>query len=286
MFSTKQNFMLGGAFFVAVFGLVAYQSLRTTTCADDSHTVLVLVDFTDQIGDDARGAMKDHVWRIIEAAPDFSKVIMRPVMGLDGAGQMMVSSPVQACRGEKPGPGTGFKGPAKKARESWAQFKSQICGATQGDALDLTCGHSDRGASFFDGKYAKSFTSPILEEITGNVSRFISTTRGSWDLVVATDWKQNTPNLNLESQSCDSRQSIDLSRIPTLVAPNEKPLSASDDQARKSTVTSLFLLRQSMTDAEANCLESRVAQRFLLTHLGPSSVVAPPVFHRLPRTFN
>lgn len=289
---TKRNFLVGGAFFALMVGLVVYQALRTENCDDSRHTVLVLVDYTDPVGQDAIAAVKDRVWTIIEGAPNFSTVVLRPILGKDVSGAMLDKETVELCRPERPDLTSPWKG-AVKIRETWRAFKAQVCGKPAASAAtdDLHCGDESRKDSFFDKQRPESLSSPILEQVVDNSRRFLTVPNvpKSWDLVVVTDWREYTPQLDLHTRACAGVGRSMLERIPTFIGPDseDRPfqaLAATDaPTGRASSITSLFVLREGMSDAEADCLEREFAQQFIATNavnIPPSNIA----FERLPRT--
>ena len=289
---TKRNFIVGGGFLLLMVGLVAYQGIRTKDCDDSHHSVLVLVDYTDPIGEDARSAIKDRIWTIIEAAPNFSTVILRPILGVDVTGAMLEKETVQLCRPERPDFTSPWKG-AVKIKEAWSKFKSEVCGASSVDdpTGGLRCGDDSRKGSFFDKSRPQSQSSPILEQVVDNARRFLTVpdVPRSWDLVIVTDWKEYTPQLDLHTKACAGSAKEMIERIPIFIGPNQsdKPFTALTSESaptgRGSTITSLFVLREGMSDDEADCLEQNFAKYFLATNasnIPPHSIV----LDRLPRT--
>lgn len=290
---TKRNFMIGGAFFASLLLLLIYQAVKTENCDDSHHTVLVLVDYTDSIGIDALAALKDRVWKIIESAPDYSSVILRPILGVGVSGRDLDRSTNMTCRPEKPSRTSGFTGSAQEVREKWNRFKNDVCGNIDDDSFagEATCGDERRRSSFFERTHPQSQSSPILEQIVDNTRRFLRVPDRpiSWDLVIATDWKQYTQQLDLHTKPCMGSAQEMVARIPLLIPPdsNGKIFSALPPQDTRtglpSRITSLFVLRAGMSNDEANCLERDFARFFLATNTN-NIAASDLVFERLPRT--
>jgi hypothetical protein len=296
---TAHNFAAGGAFFVLMVGLIAYQAFQETDCRNSGHTVLVLVDYTDHIGVDAHASLKDRVWTIAESAPAFSRVILRPILGADAQGRMLDKETVEYCRGESPKASDSLRG-AVKIRQNWCEFKNLVCGRADGhpssvcdgkrESADLRCGDELRQGSFFEKERPVSESSPILEQVVDNTRRFLTVPDKpvSWDLVIASDWKEYTQQLDLHTRSCEGAANGLIAKIPLFIPPNQqgKVFRAPDlneaASGRGSSITSLFVLRDGMSDTEADCLEE-FAKQFLVTNasnIPPSGIV----FDRLPRT--
>lgn len=306
---TKRNFLIGGAFLAGMIGLVAYQATQTKDCGDSHHAVLVLIDYTDPIGYDANSAIKDRIWTIIEAAPNFSTLILRPILGVDVTGAMLDKETLQLCRPERPDFTAPWKG-AVAIRETWDKFKTEVCGTSSLNAAvdypaeeglntvdiaasagGLPCGDDSRKGSFFDMSRPQSQSSPILEQVVDNTRRFLTVPDipRSWDLVIVSDWKQYTQQLDLHTKRCVGSAKDMIGRIPTFIGPSQedKPFKALTSpeapSGRSSTITSLFVLRDGMSDEEADCLEREFAQQFIV----PNTTNVPAaniVFERLPRT--
>lgn len=293
---TKRNFWLSGVALglVAVFGV--YGKLAKQNCSDE-HSTLVLIDFTDEISPAARRVVKDRVWAIIEGAPDYSRVVFKRIVGGDWVGSNTKDAGEAFCRMPKPGPIDGLKGKTIDIKKNWANLKGRVCGkiAESVDKLPLrtgdelldaenaeTCGSEKRDGSFFDKPYSPSVSSPILESIVDNSREYLTNTPKTWDFVVVTDWREYTANLNMQTKSCKLATRDSVSSVPIMTAPGKKVLWGEGGSERKSTITILFVLRNSMDNAEANCLES-FGRRFVLTNIDGNSV-APPVFDRLPRS--
>jgi hypothetical protein len=282
MLSTRQNFTIGFAFLGLLAGLYAWRSLQPQDCGDSTHTTLILLDVTDPLGTPAIAAAKDRAWGIIESAPDFSRVIVKPIRGL-GGGQTNQSTEFASCRPIKPSATTGLKQGVKKVEREWSSFKDWFCGDSAGHR-GLTCGDSRRTRnSALDSVFPPSSTSPILESIVDNARQYISPRVQSWSLIVITDWKQYGSSLDLHLKRCDLQPQIDLTKVPFLADAKSRVLDVKQDFGRSSQVTSLFALRDGMTTSEADCLQ-RFGEKFMNSITSDSPYINPPITERLPRS--
>ena len=290
---TKRNILLGTGFIVAVVALLLLQAAQTNDCREGSHTVLVLVDFTDALSSEAVSEAKNVIWQKIENAPQLSTIIFKPIIGADQSGQQIPRHAITSCKADKPNFWTAFLGSKKKARENWEAFEKATCG--ESSPANLTCGDPRRKGGFFadleSGSLTKSVTSPILEQIVDDSRQHITVRPQSWDLVVVTDWKEYGPHLNVHTNSCVSQHPIDIQKVQTFVANKTKPLVVVGNQSRLSTITSLFAVRTSMTNQEADCLENDVAKRFIAESVGyATNAITGEIgidiarFDRLPRS--
>lgn len=280
---TKRNFMIGGTFFALLLIFLAYQAFRTKGCEGGSHSVLVLVDFTDAIGDDTRAALKDQVWFIVEKAPDFSKVILRPILGANSSGAQIDHEAIEECRMEKPDFTSPWTGSAKEVRKKWRVFKDQICGKSQ-TSNDTSCSDPKRDASFFEKTFETSASSPIMEQIVDNTRRFLASPERSWDLIVASDWRQFTNMLDLHTQPCQPGRDIDLSKLPLFTQAGNRLFRASQGGRRPNEIHSLFIPRKGMTNEEVDCLLDRVAAPFFFNNMEGGGGVEAPLVPPLPRS--
>ena len=290
---TKRNIILGTTFLAVVVGLLLLQGAQTSDCREGNHTVLVLVDFTDALSSEAISEAKDVIWRKIESAPPLSTIIFKPIVGADQSGQQIPRQVITSCKADKPNVWTAFLGSKKKAREDWEHFEKATCG--EGNPANLSCGDPRRKGGFFadlaSGSLTKSVTSPILEQIVDDARQHLTVRPQSWDVVVVTDWKEYGPHLNVHTSSCVSQHPIDIKKVQTFVANETKPLFVLGSHGRSSTITSLFAVRTSMTNQEADCLENDVAKRFVAESVGlaPNATndqigIDMPQFDRLPRS--
>jgi hypothetical protein len=283
MTSTTRNFAFGTAAILALIAAMVFQTLRTNDCDGGSHTVLVLVDFTDALSADARFALKDHVWRVIEDAPDFSWVVLRPILGKSISGSQVARPEKKFCRGEKPDFTSPWKGAAKIVREKWGEFKVQVCGAHPDGKLS-SCGDALRSGSFFEQSINPSANSPILEQIVDDTRRFLKSRDQTWDLLVATDWRQNTEILDLHNRKCsEPGRVIDLDKLPLFTQDKTRLFSGSSSSSRVSTISSLFIPRADMDNEEADCLINRVAFPFFMNNM-QNAGVRVTAETRLPRS--
>lgn len=282
MLSTRQNFAIGFAFLGLLVGLYAWRSLQPQDCSESTHTTLVLFDVTDPLGTQAIAAAKDNAWGIIESAPDFSRVIVKPIRGLRGS-ETTETKEVASCRPIKPTATTGFQQGVKKVEREWNTFAEWFCGDSGGQR-GLTCGDSRRKKnSALDAAFPPSSTSPILESIVDNARQYISPRGQSWTLIVISDWRQYGSSLDLHLKRCDLQPQIDISAVPFLADARSRVLDVEQDFGRPSQAISLFALRDGMTTPEADCLQ-RFGEKFLIGITAESRFILPPKTIRLPRS--
>lgn len=280
---TKRNFLGGSAVLViiAIFGLIGAFSKKD--CTSDSRTVLVLVDFTDDIGVDARNVIKDKVWEIIERAPDFSRVVFKRISGDYANGLSSDADSQELCRVEKLSAKSPITGPTVKIKARWKKFKDEVCGESSNE--NDNCGaavRSERKKSFFDKAYPSSASSPIVEKVVDYSRQYLTNIPHAWDLVIVTDWKEYTPQLDLHTKPCVSNDGEYLKSVNSLVPRGEKLFTGPVDSSGKNTINSLFVLRHGMTNVQAQCLDA-FGQAFVMTNIDDDSV-SKPEFHWLPRT--
>jgi hypothetical protein len=282
MLSTRQNFAIGFAFLGLLAGLYAWRALQPSDCGDSTHTTLILFDVTDPLGAPAIAAAKDRAWDIIESAPDFSRLIVKPIRGL-GAAPTAQAAEFTKCRPTKPTATTGLKQGVKQVEREWNSFKDWFCGDSAGQR-GLSCGDSRRTRnSALDSIFPPSSTSPILESIVDDARQYISPRAQSWNLIVITDWKQYGSSLDLHLKRCDLQPQIDMTKVPFLADSKSRVLDVKQDFGRPSQVTSFFALRAGMTTPEADCLQ-RFGEKFINSITSDSPYINPPITERLPRS--
>lgn len=285
--ATQRNFLIGGVLLAALLGVEVYSQLRQEpTCGPDSDAMVTLIDFTDVIGGDAIARLKDTVWDSIEKSSAGTNVVLRPILGSDRAGGKRIVVPDKVlCRPSAPSTADGVFGSIRKPQERWRQFKDQVCGDSPAgtDPWDVTlkCSDPRRGKSFFEQEYPVSHSSPIVEEITDAVRRYLPSEVEHWHLIIASDWREyNPPVLDLEYHKCDlAADPRRVAQIP-LIGQAEKLLRGSAGQLNNE-VDGFLVLRSDMTSSEAECL-SQVEDEFFR-----ESVASPPPtlrFERLPVT--
>jgi hypothetical protein len=282
---TLRNFLIGGAVLLSILGLALYPRLGSeTACGRASDTVLALVDFTDRVGPDARAILKDTIWTAVERAPVGTNVVLRPILGTDRPGGARIVFPDRMlCRPKAPSLMDGATGSLARPHAAWKRFKDQLCGdsPTGTDPGDdtLRCSDPRRGRSFFEQDFPRSHSSPIVEEITDSVRRYLPPEVHHWRLIVASDWREySPPALDLEYHRCDARTDPQrVARLP-LVGQAEKLLrgAAGTDN---NEVDGFLVLRPDMTAAEADCLAQVEDQFFRVSAANPPPALS---FQRLP----
>jgi hypothetical protein len=282
MLSTRQNFVIGFAFLALLAGLYAWKALQPKDCGNSTHTTLILFDVTDPLSAAAIAAAKDRAWDTIESAPDFSRVIVKPIRGLGGA-QTTDPTEFSSCRPIKPTATTGFQQGIKIVERDWSGFKDWFCGDSAGQR-GLACGDSRRTRkSALDSVFPPSTTSPILESIVDNARQYISPRVQSWNLIVITDWKQYGSSLDLHLKRCDIQPQIDMTKVPFLADTRSRVLDVKQDFGRPSQAISLFAVRDGMMNLEADCLQ-RFGEKFLNSITSESRSILPSETFRLPRS--
>jgi hypothetical protein len=272
MNSTSRNFLIVFVVLVAAASTVLFS--KKEDCSNSNYSLLVLVDFTDPIGPDAITAIKNHVWKTIELAdtPDYSKVILRPILGSDEMGGPIKRNNIEICRPKKPSFGDGLAGPATKIKKDWIAFKNQLCGSTSSND-DIACGDPNRNSSFFDSNYQHSVSSPIFEEVVDDFRLYLAGVE-SWHLIIASDWKQYTPpRLDLHTKQCSSENAAQDAFNQLLIGKNEKIFTLGNPKL-PNVVDRLFVQRTNMTQDEADCLD-QVSDNLLM---GSLSASPPPKF--------
>ncbi len=282
MLSTRQNFTIGFAFLGILGVLYFWSSLQPKDCGNSTHTTLVLFDVTDPLSAPAISAAKDYAWEIIESAPDFSRVVVKPIRGLGGDTADSLAA-VTSCRPIRPTASTGLRDAVKKVEGEWASFKDWFCGASAGRS-GLTCGDQLRSKkSALDERFPPSTSSPILESIVDDVRQYISPRAQSWNLIVITDWRQYGSSLDLHLKRCDLQPQIEMDKVPFLADARQRVLEVKRDFGRPSQAVSLFAVRNGMTNAEADCLQ-RFGEKFFNGITSDSPSIQPPQTFRLPRS--
>jgi hypothetical protein len=282
MLSTRQNFGIGFAFLGILGGIFAWSELQPKDCGDSTHTTLILFDVTDPLGASAISAAKDYTWGIIEAAPDFSRVIVKPIRGL-GEHNVLGATVQTNCRPIKPTFGTGVRAAVKKVEGEWSSFQDWFCGDSGGQR-GLACGDQGRAKKgALDASFPPSTSSPILESIVDDARQYLSPRPQSWNLVVITDWRQYSSSLDLHMTRCDLHAQINVNKVPFLADARARVLEVKKDFGRPSQAVSLFAVRDGMTNAEADCLQ-RFGENFLNSITADSLAIQPPATFRLPRS--
>jgi hypothetical protein len=272
MNSTSRNFLIVFVVLITAASTVLFS--KKADCSNSNYSLLVLLDFTDPIGPDAITTIKNHVWKTIENEdmPDYSKVILRPILGSDDKGGAIKRDSIEICRPKKPGIGDGFAGPATKIKEDWIAFKNQLCGSSNSNE-DISCGDSNRKSTFFDSTYPHSVSSPIFEEVVDDFRLYLAEVE-SWHLIIASDWKQYTPpRLDLHTKTCSSGNSAQDAFNQLLIGKNEKIFTYGKPKS-PNIVDRLFVQRSNMTQDEADCLD-QVSDNLLM---GSLSASPPPKF--------
>jgi hypothetical protein len=285
---TRRNFAIGGVLLLAVLGFSVYAKVHTgPSCGPDSDVVVALIDFTDPVGPDARAILKDAIWAGIEQATAGTNVILRPILGSDRPGGQRITMPDRAlCRPKTPSLMDGTTGSVARPHEIWRRFKDQVCGASPpGTAArddSLRCSDPRRGKSFFEEDFPMSHSSPIVEEITDSIRRYLTPAVQHWHLIVASDWREyNPPILDLEYHRCDPATDPRRVALLPLIGQAEKLLRGSATPVGNNQVDGFLILRSDMTATEADCL-AQVEDEFFR-----DSVASPPPelrFQRLPVT--
>jgi hypothetical protein len=284
MTSTAKNFAISGLFIVALIGLVFWKESQPTGCENSNHTVLILLDTTDPLSERALSATKEYVWGLIDAAPAFSRVIFKEIRGVSRTTGEQESTVLEACRKNNPEDlSAGFRGPTKPVEAEWRELKDWVCGQSpSGDPV--ACNSPQRSKNgIFDRSSTASESSPILESIVDGAREYLTTRDQSWTLAVITDWRQYGSALDLHTKKCDLRTPIDYSKVPFLADASRRAFSVRGNPDSQSRIVSYFVLRESMTNDEANCLQS-FAERFLGSQLESSSTIEPFEIIRLPKS--
>jgi len=268
---TVIKFAFSGLFILVLIGFLIYSTFKRTSCEDSKSTILVLVDYTDPIGSKAIAVIKNKVWNEIESAPNFTKIILKPIIDRD---KVADTDSKYFCSGEKPSISSGLSGPTKEITERWEVLKNNVCGFTKYKNVD--CGDPSRKNSFFEMKLPKSDSSPIMEQTIDNVREYI-VGKSYWNLIIASDWRQFTPNkVNFQTNKCDSSVNF----IKTLLLnPREKFFDSNGE------ITNLFILRSDMTQNEANCLEE-VGKKFFGSLIYSGEKLPNFITVRLPITYS
>ena len=270
MNSTSRNFLIVCVVLVAAASTVLFS--KKSDCSNSNYSLLVLVDFTDPIGSDAITSIKNHVWKTIEGMPDYSKVILRPILGSDEMGGAIKRNGIEICRPQKPGVMDGLAGPAIKIQKDWIAFKNQLCGNSSSNE-DIACGDANRKDAFFDSNYQHSVSSPIFEEVVDDFRLYLAGVE-SWHLIIASDWKQYTPpRLDLHTKQCSSENAAQEAFNQLLIGKNEKIFTLGNPKL-PNVVDRLFVQRANMTQDEADCLD-QVSDNLLM---GSLSASPPPKF--------
>jgi hypothetical protein len=277
---------------VLVIGIGAVyflSSTQRTNCSDFDHTTLVLIDQTDSIGEEAKLTAKEFVWETIEKAPDFSRVVFKEIVGnqvTSGAKR----EDIELCREIQPTAVTDITA-APSLKKKWAAFKDKVCGTNRGSDGTASCGSPERNRDgYLDWQSTPSDTSPILEKVADAARQYLTAKPQSWDLVVISDWRQFTGNIDLHRQPCSSKNMPDYATAPVLGGQSSKIFSVSGSPSRQSTVQSLFVTRRGMNNDEANCLR-QFAQGFFLSELeggllpdNKTPKISPPMIKDLPQS--
>jgi len=275
--------------FIAV---IAFRVTRSEDCSSSTHTTLILIDKTDPLSSDALYAAKERIWKLIEEAPQFSQVIFREIVGNDTDGTARTPRTDSLCRGVRPDGAEGFKGKAQVIREKWRVFQNEVCGsAPETDVGALACNDPKRKKDgILDRAEKSSQTSPILESVADSARQYLTTKDQSWTLVILSDWRQYGGPVDLHTRPCNLAAMPNYQSVPALAQKDKKTLSVSGEPTRSSRVISLFALRSTMANSEADCLE-RFSEGFLLAQIeggtlykGETPRVLPPETYRLPRS--
>ena len=258
---TKRNFVIGGGILAAIL-VLAISSLwnKEPVCGADSDTVVALVDFTDPVGADALASLKNSVWSAVERASAGTSIILRPIVGIDRpGGKRIAARELSLCRPAAPSLTDAANGSVKRPHEAWKKFKDQVCGdsptglASEDDTL--ACSDPRRGKSFFEQDLPISHSSPIVEEITDTIRRYLTPNVKHWQLIVASDWREyNPPKFDLEYHKCEPQTDPHkVAQLP-LIGQTEKLLKGSGDPQHNNEVDGFLILRSDMTPVEADCL--------------------------------
>ena len=284
MTSTKRNFAISGLFIAGLLALVIWRDRQPTGCENSTHTILILLDNTDPLGERAISATKEYIWTLIAAAPAFSRIIFKEIRGESRTPSDREPTVLEACRKNNPEDiSAGFKGPTKPVEQDWLKLKDWVCGQSpSGDSL--ACNSPQRSKNgIFDRESQPSESSPILESIVDGAREYLTTRDQSWTLAVITDWRQYGSTLDLHTRKCDLRTPINYSQVPFLADASRRTLSVRGSVDRQSRVISYFALRESMTNDEADCLQV-FAERFLGSQLESNPRIDPFEIVRLPKS--
>jgi hypothetical protein len=281
--STKSNFLFAFIAFAALIGAVIWQGARTKDCTGASNTFLVLVDLTDELSDNAVATAKEHIWQMIQAAPAFTRIIVKEIRGANTDGTQTAARVEEACRPETLDFTTQFKGATKPVEREWFELQDWFCG--QGpEGEPLACNSTRRTRSgILDRSSMPSASSPILETIVDASREYITTRAQSWTVVVLTDWRQYGSSLDLHVTKCHQQPKPDFRSVDYLADPKYRAFRVIGTHPRQSEFISMFALRESMTGEEANCLQD-FAHRFILSQIESNPQIAEPQFIRLPKS--
>lgn len=284
MTSTKKNFAISGLFIAALLALVIWREAQPTGCESSTHTVLILLDSTDPLSERAISATKEYVWGLIEGAPAFSRILFKEIRGESGTPSDQGTTVLEACRKNDPNDlSAGFKGPTKPVEKDWRELKDWVCGKSP-PGESLACNSPQRSKSgIFDRKSEPSKSSPVLESIVDGAREYLTTRDQSWTLALITDWRQYGSTLDLHTKKCDPRTPINYSQVPFLADLSRRALGVRGNPEHQTQVVSYFVLRESMTNDEANCLQS-FAERFLGSQLEANPKIEPFEIIRLPKS--
>lgn len=275
--------------FIAV---TAFRVTRAEDCSSSTHTTLILIDKTDSLSMDALYAAKERIWTLIQEAPQFSQVVFREIVGNDADGAARTPRTDSLCRGMRPDGMEGFKGKAQVIREKWRVFQNEVCGsAPESNVGTLACNDPKRMKDgILDRAVKSSQTSPILESVVDSARQYLTTKDQSWTLVILSDWRQFGGSVDLHMKPCNASAMPNYQSVPALAQKDKKTLSVSGAPTRSSKIVSLFALRSTMTNSEADCLQ-RFSEGFLLTQIEGGTIdnggeprVLPPETYRLPRS--
>jgi hypothetical protein len=285
---TLRNFLIGGVVLLSILGLAVYSKVHTEpSCGPGSDVMLALLDYTDPVGSDARATLKDAIWTAVEKSPANTHVVLRMILGTDAPhGRRMVVPDRVMCRPQAPSIMDGTTGSLAKPRMVWRRFKDQLCGAspagTAPDDDSLLCSDLRRGPSFFEQVVPASHSSPVVEEVTDAVRRYLPPSVARWRLIVASDWREySPPALDLEYHRCDVRTDPRRVARRALIGQSEKLLRGTGTAEGNNEVDGFLVLRSDMTPSEADCL-AQVEDEFFR-----ESAASPPPelrFQRLPVT--
>jgi hypothetical protein len=135
-----------------------------------------------------------------------------------------------------------------------------------------------------------SHTSPILESVVDSARQYLTIKDQSWTLVILSDWRQYGGSVDLHTKHCNPSAMLNYQSVPALAQKDKTTLSVSGEPERSSRVVSLFALRSTMANSEADCLQ-RFSEGFLLAQIeggpldnGETPRVLPPETYRLPRS--
>ena len=286
---TSTAYFLISVLVIGISTVYFFSSTQQTDCSNFDHTTLVLIDQTDSISDEAKLTAKDFVWATIEKAPDFSRVVFKEILGTQVT-SVTKRDDIEICREVQPTAVTALTA-APSLKKKWAAFKDKVCGTTSGDIGTPSCGSPTRNRDgYLDGKSTPSMTSPILEGVTDAARQYLTTRPQSWDLVVISDWRQFSGNIDLHRKPCRSSNMPDYATASFLGGQSAKVFSVAGNPLRQSTVQSLFVTRIGMSNDEANCLR-QFSQGFFLSQLQGGLLtgkrlprISPPVINDLPQS--